>query len=545
MSTNARLVSLTLSPMITDQTPQTQPVNDASNTATHSHAPFFPTPIVAATPWAVGSPSSSTHSLTALSGPTLTGPTQRRPAPLDTSKFTTESPRPTPRDLYSLFPPHDQPDEQSVLTIRPLWKRRLHELLEQPASSRSAFAVHMVSMALIVTSALITVLTVPTFHRVSNRVWFGMETGLVVVFTVEYIARVVCWSFTWSSLFRWVLSFYGIIDLLFVLPYYIELILGQDTSVLFRFSILRMFRLLRVFRPFRYIHTILLCVPTLVYLVYLSVRRSQHALLAIGFFVVMILMVFSTLLYFAERGTWDEVMDTFINSDGCGLVRDPITTVGYGEITPRSFLGRLITLPILVFGLLLITLPSFDNHTSPNSTDDLPGTTYPPAPQPLGASSSSRRPHTSMHPSSSSTSQPQHIRASSYDPFLATPAPAPSTAVARDLSNLKLGQNQTELSRQIAELAEEVGRQGVLLGRLVEVLGEGVLRGEGGDGLKRRGKRREARYEDEDGGRMIVISGKVLIGELGLRDELSTSRPAALGSVRKTGLLFIILYSLF
>lgn len=36
-----------------------------------------------------------------------------------------------------------------------------------------------------------------------------------------------------------------------------------------------------------------------------------------------------------------------------------ITTVGYGEITPRSFLGRLITVPILVFGLLLITLPSF------------------------------------------------------------------------------------------------------------------------------------------------------------------------------------------
>ena len=67
---------------------------------------------------------------------------------------------------------------------------------------------------------------------------------------------------------------------------------------------------------------------------YLSVRRSQHALLAIGFFVIMILTVFSTLLYekfslpttshidlflssyFAERGTWDEVLGTFINSDG-------------------------------------------------------------------------------------------------------------------------------------------------------------------------------------------------------------------------------------
>jgi potassium voltage-gated channel Shal-related subfamily D member 2 len=36
-----------------------------------------------------------------------------------------------------------------------------------------------------------------------------------------------------------------------------------------------------------------------------------------------------------------------------------ISTVGYGEITPRSFLGRLITLPLLIFGLLLIALPSF------------------------------------------------------------------------------------------------------------------------------------------------------------------------------------------
>lgn len=36
-----------------------------------------------------------------------------------------------------------------------------------------------------------------------------------------------------------------------------------------------------------------------------------------------------------------------------------ITTVGYGEITPRSFLGRLFTVPLLVFGLLLIALPSF------------------------------------------------------------------------------------------------------------------------------------------------------------------------------------------
>jgi hypothetical protein len=47
----------------------------------------------------------------------------------------------------------------------------------------------------------------------------------------------------------------------------------------------------------------------------------------------------------------------------CGQIQisflTAITTVGYGEITPRSFLGRLITLPLLVFGILLVALPSF------------------------------------------------------------------------------------------------------------------------------------------------------------------------------------------
>jgi len=132
--------------------------------------------------------------------------------------------------------------------------------------------MHMFTTSLIVISAFVTVLeTVPAVHSISTRIWFGLETSVVALFTVEYIARSLAWSNTWSTLFHWVFSFYGVIDLLSVLPYYIELILLQDTSVYFRFSILRMFRLLRVFRPFRYNHTILLTIEVM----YLSVRRSQ------------------------------------------------------------------------------------------------------------------------------------------------------------------------------------------------------------------------------------------------------------------------------
>ena len=46
---------------------------------------------------------------------------------------------------------------------------------------------------------------------------------------------------------------------------------------------------------------------------FLAMKRSQDALFALGFFVLMVLVVFSTLLYFAERGIWDETLQTFVN----------------------------------------------------------------------------------------------------------------------------------------------------------------------------------------------------------------------------------------
>ncbi|KAI5118430.1 hypothetical protein M0805_009708 [Coniferiporia weirii] len=261
------------------------------------------------------------------------------------------------------------PDDHAVdlRTIHPAWKRNLHELLEHPNASPAAFTVHIAITSLILLSAVVTVLeTIPAFHSTSPSVWFGIETSLVVLFTVEYVARALAWSSSWSLFMGWSLSFFGIVDLLAIVPYYVELLIGVDTSVMFRFSILRTFRLLRVFRAFRTNNTITLTIEVM----YLSVKRSQHALLALGFFLVMFLVVFSTILYFTERGTWDPILETFIDADGepsqfssipaaAWFVLVTITTVGYGEITPRSFLGRLLTVPLLVCGLLLIALPSF------------------------------------------------------------------------------------------------------------------------------------------------------------------------------------------
>jgi hypothetical protein len=96
--------------------------------------------------------------------------------------------------------------EPSSLIIKPEWRLHLYNLLERPNSSAAAVLVHVVVTALIVFSALVTILeTVPgTLRSLPGGIWFGLETSLVALFTVEYVARCAATSYSWSGLFGWV-----------------------------------------------------------------------------------------------------------------------------------------------------------------------------------------------------------------------------------------------------------------------------------------------------------------------------------------------------
>jgi hypothetical protein len=94
----------------------------------------------------------------------------------------------------------------SSLIVKPAWRLHLYNLLERPNSSAAAVLVHVVITALIVFSALVTILeTVPgTLRSLPGGIWFGLETSLVALFTVEYVARCAATSYSWSGLFGWV-----------------------------------------------------------------------------------------------------------------------------------------------------------------------------------------------------------------------------------------------------------------------------------------------------------------------------------------------------
>lgn len=112
-------------------------------------------------------------------------------------------------ELQSFFPRStsaitSSSDPLPLSAIRPPWKRALHALLEHPNSSPSAFLIHITTTFLILLSAVVTILeTIPAFHSTSASVWFGIETSLVVLFTVEYVARSLAWSVRWDTFLSW------------------------------------------------------------------------------------------------------------------------------------------------------------------------------------------------------------------------------------------------------------------------------------------------------------------------------------------------------
>lgn len=278
-------------------------------------------------------------------------------------------------------------DPLPLSAIRQPWKRTLHALLEHPNSSPSAFLIHITTTSLILLSALVTILeTIPAFHATSARVWFGIETALVVLFTVEYVARSLAWSVRWDTFLSWFFCEHGLqveahstelyaSSLLWYHrpPCHITLLRRAIAWCRYRMSKSSLIPWLQIIEmhlsslscsasPFfelsaSYVSSVLSgrttpsCCALLhpiscnirisnhphrtIEVMYLSVKRSQHALLALGFFLLMFLVIFSTILYvlsdqshsrtiflnlnpryFAERGTWDPTLETFIDGEG-------------------------------------------------------------------------------------------------------------------------------------------------------------------------------------------------------------------------------------
>ena len=170
-----------------------------------------------------------------------------------------------------------------------------------------------------------------------------LEYVLSILFAIEYVLRVYC-----SPVKReYVLSFFGIIDLLATLP--------QLLSVFFPplryLSLMRTFRLFRIFRVLK-----LFAFLNEGFLLLESIRKSLNKILVYFMFVVMLVCMLGTIMYIVESGTPNSGFTSIPTSIYWAIVT--LTTVGYGDITPVTALGKFLSGIIMILGYTIIAVPT-------------------------------------------------------------------------------------------------------------------------------------------------------------------------------------------
>ena len=170
-----------------------------------------------------------------------------------------------------------------------------------------------------------------------------LEYVLSILFTIEYILRVYC-----SPIKKdYVLSFFGIIDLLATLPQLLSIFFPPLRYL----SIMRTFRLIRIFRVLK-----LFAFINEGYLLLESIRKSINKILVYFFFVVVLVCILGTLMFIVEGQIPGTEFTSIPKSIYWAIVT--LTTVGYGDITPTIGLGQFLSGIVMILGYTIIAVPT-------------------------------------------------------------------------------------------------------------------------------------------------------------------------------------------
>jgi voltage-gated potassium channel len=223
----------------------------------------------------------------------------------------------------------------------PPWKQRLHEIIfEADTPAGKWFDV------LLLWSILISVIVVILESVKNLKLSFGhgftiIEWSFTILFSLEYILRIIAIR----KPIHYIFSFYGIIDLLSIIPTYLGLFVVGSQSL----SVIRSLRLLRIFRIMklaRYLKEAQVLIGAL--------KASRPKITVFLMAVFTITIVLGSVMYFIES---EEAGFTSIPRSIYWTIVT-LTTVGYGDIAPQTVLGQSIASLIMIIGYGIIAVPT-------------------------------------------------------------------------------------------------------------------------------------------------------------------------------------------
>lgn len=226
----------------------------------------------------------------------------------------------------------------------------VHGLFKVGSGGQLGWYVDYFIMLLIVVNVIAVMLeTVDSIYAVYASEFYLFETISVIIFSVEYVSRI--WAATehpdynhpvWGRL-RFAVSPFMIIDMLAILPFFIGAII--DLRFL---RALRLFRFLRLLKLARYSESMRLFIR--------AIRMKREELVISSIVGTILLLISTSLMYFAERSAQPDEFSSIPATLYWGVVT--LTTVGYGDVTPVTPLGKALGMIVAITGIGVVALPA-------------------------------------------------------------------------------------------------------------------------------------------------------------------------------------------
>jgi len=220
-------------------------------------------------------------------------------------------------------------------------QRKLHEIIfEADTKAGKLFdVILLVSIALSVTVVILD--SVSAINAKYSEILFYSEWFFTILFSIEYVLRLYCVG----KPLMYARSFYGIVDLVSILPTYLSLILPGGQI----FITIRLLRMLRVFRVLKFVQYIG-AANTLT-----AALKASRKRIAVFVFTILIIVIIVGSLMYAIEGE-ENGFTSIPHSIYWAIVT--LTTVGYGDISPQTGLGQFLASIIMILGYGIIAVPT-------------------------------------------------------------------------------------------------------------------------------------------------------------------------------------------
>lgn len=222
-----------------------------------------------------------------------------------------------------------------------LWRENIHEIIFE-ADTPAGKLFDIVLIFTIIASVLAVMLgSVESINQYYGQWLIYIEWLFTILFSIEYILRIICVRKPWL----YMKSFFGIVDLLSILPSYIALFFaGAQTMMVIR--ALRVLRIFRIFKLGEYLgeaHALIR-----------AMRASRTKIFIFLYTVFIFVIIFGSAMYLVEGS--ENGFSSIPKSIYWAIVT--LTTVGYGDLAPHTSLGQMLASAVMIMGYAIIAVPT-------------------------------------------------------------------------------------------------------------------------------------------------------------------------------------------